>query len=98
MEKLSGNLAVFADFDDLCLIHSAELGDLRVLVKEPALDDGVAERLAMAFRNQTHFMELMQVLLDGFSRAMGHDIVFHVLIGQAWSVPKATDRKMRIPL
>ena len=83
MEKLSSNFQVFANFDDLRLIHHAELGNLRVLVEEPALDDRIAERLAVAFGNQTHLMELMKVLLDGFHRTMGHDVVFHVLIGQA---------------
>ena len=60
----------------------AEVLHFRILVQEPCLDDGVAEGLAVALGNQTHFVELAKVRDAGFRSAVAHDVGLHVLIGQ----------------
>lgn len=71
------------DFLNFRLAAHAKSDDFRILVQEPLLDNRIAERLAVTLGNQTHFAELVVILLHGFRIAVGHDVVFHELIGQA---------------
>ena len=73
-------LAYFLNFR---LAAHTKPDNFRILVQEPLLDDRVAERLAVTLGNQPHFAELVVILFDGFRIAVGHDVVFHELIGQA---------------
>ena len=87
LEPLSGSQCQFWCFRrclhwcfDFCLFlyrHTKGL-DFREAFQEPALDDGIAETLAMAFGNQ------LLLIIDGLLLVIivGSDVLFHVSVVQ----------------
>lgn len=67
---------------DLRITTDAELCDFREPFKEPALDNRIAEALAVAFGNQAHLVEVLKIPFDILCAAVCHDVIFHVFIGQ----------------